>query len=261
MPFDESRRTFLASGTLGMTVGAAAAAGLSGCVPAALARRAAPASGESGQRVLLKGGVVLTMDPRLGDFEKADVLIEGSKIAAVGPNLPAEAPIIDASNMIVMPGFVDTHRHIWQGQLRNVLPNGRLDPDYFRDIGASARNAYRPEDVYVGDLLSAWGALNSGITTLLDWSHVSNTPEHSDAAIRGLQESGIRAVYGYGTGAAGPKNQYPGDIQRLRRRYFSGDDQLVTLALATAFDPAHWAAGREAGAPITLHVNGTGQLL
>src|SRR5215467_1464308 len=222
MPFDESRRTFLASGTLGMTVGAAAAAGLSGCVPAALARRAAPASGESGQRVLLKGGVVLTMDPRLGDFEKADVLIEGSKIAAVGPNLPADgAASIDASGMIVMPGFVDTHRHIWQGQLRNVLPNGRLDPDYFRDIGTSARNAYRPEDVYVGDLLSAWGAINAGITTLLDWSHISNSPEHSDAAVQGLRDAGIRAVYGYGTGAAGPKNQYPDDIKRLRRHYFN----------------------------------------
>jgi len=126
------------------------------------------------------------MDPRLGDFEKADVLIDGSKIAAVGSSLPADGAFsIDASNMIVMPGFVDTHRHIWQGQLRNVLPNGRLDPDYFRDVGTSARNAYRPEDVYVGDLLSAWGAINAGITTLLDWSHISNSPEHSDAAVQG----------------------------------------------------------------------------
>jgi 5-methylthioadenosine/S-adenosylhomocysteine deaminase len=130
-----------------------------------------------------------------------------------------------------------------------------------RDIGGAARSVYRPEDVYAGDLLSAWGALNSGITTLLDWSHISNTPEHSDAAIQGLRESGIRAVYGYGTGAAGPKNKYPGDIKRLRAQYFSSEDQLLTLALATAFDPDHWAAGREVGAPITLHVNGTGLLL
>jgi cytosine/adenosine deaminase-related metal-dependent hydrolase len=71
------------------------------------------------------------MDAKLGDFEKADVLIEGSKIAAVGPNLEASADVIDASDMIVMPGFVDSHRHIWQGQLRNILPNGRLDPDTF----------------------------------------------------------------------------------------------------------------------------------
>jgi cytosine/adenosine deaminase-related metal-dependent hydrolase len=235
-------------------------AAVAGCASAGLAGDP-PSSGGPGQRLLLKGGVVLTMDPALGDFEKADVLIEGSKIAAVGPVLQATAPVVDATGMIVMPGFVDTHRHIWQGQLRNILPNGRLQPDYMRDIGGTARSVYRPEDVHAGDLLSAWGAINAGITTLLDWSHISNTPEHSDAAIQGLRESGIRAVYAYGTGAAGPALRYPGDIRRLRTQYFSSDDQLLTLALATAFDPAHWAVAREVKAPITLHVNGTGQLL
>ena len=255
-----SRRAFLASSGGGLAAGATVT-NLSACALAAPAGGGAPTSGAPGQRVLLKGGVVLTMDPRLGDFEKADVLIEGSKIAAVGASLSADAAIVDASNMIVMPGFVDTHRHIWQGQLRHILPNGRLDPDYFRDIGASARNAYRPEDVYVGDLLSAWGAINAGITTLLDWSHISNSPEHSDAAVHGLRDSGIRAVYGYGTGAAGPKNQYPQDIRRLRKQYFNSNDQLLTLALATAFDPKHWEAAREVGAPITLHDNGTDLLI
>ena len=175
------------------------------------------ASSAAGQRVLLRGGVVLTMDSALGDFERADVLIEGSKIAAVGPRLSAEASEVDVSNMIVMPGFVDSHRHIWQGQLRNVLPNGRLEPDYFRDIGGTARGVYRPEDVYVGDLLSAWGALNAGITTLLDWSHISNTPEHSDAAIEGLRDSGIRAVYAYGFGLPGP-----GTSTRVTSNVFAG---------------------------------------
>ena len=244
-----SRRTFLMAS-------AAASAVVAGC-----ASSTSPGGAPSGERTLLKGGVVLTMDPKLGDFERADVLIEGGKIAAVGPDLPATAAVIDASSMIVMPGFVDTHRHIWQGQLRNILPNGRLDPDYFRDIGGTARGVYRPEDVHVGDLLSAWGALNAGITTLLDWSHISNTPEHSDAAIRGLTESGIRAVYAYGTGAAGPRNQYPADARRLRQQYFASEDQLLTFALATGLDPRHWEAAREVRAPITLHVNGTGQLL
>ena len=251
-----SRREFLGSSTAGLVATAAATgATLAGCASAAVP------SGAPGQRVLLKGGVVLTMDPKLGDFEKADVLIEGSKIAAVGPNLPSAAHEVDASNMIVMPGFVDTHRHIWQGQLRNILPNGRLNPDYMRDIGGTARGVYRPEDVYAGDLLSATGALNAGITTLLDWSHISNTPEHSDAAIQGLRESGIRAVYAYGTGAAGPKLRYPADSKRLRQQYFSSEDQLLTLALATGLEASQWAAARDVSAPITVHVNGTGQLV
>jgi cytosine/adenosine deaminase-related metal-dependent hydrolase len=243
-----SRRAFLMAGAAANVLAAGCATGAS-------------PGGPAGGRILLKGGVVLTMDPTLGDFERADVLIEDGKIAAVGPNLPAGGSEVDASGMIVMPGFVDTHRHIWQGQLRNILPNGRLDPDYFRDIGGTARGVYRPEDVYVGDLLSAWGALSAGITTMLDWSHISNSPEHSDAAIRGLRESGIRAVYAYGTGAAGPRNQYPADGARLRRQYFASEDQLLTFALATGLDPKHWEAARAVGAPITVHVNGTGQLL
>jgi cytosine/adenosine deaminase-related metal-dependent hydrolase len=134
------------------------------------------------------------MDAKLGDFEKADVPVDGDKIAAVGPNLAANAAVIDASGMIVMPGFVDTHRHIWQGQLRNTLPNGRLNPDYTRDITGNARNIYRAEDVLVGDTLSAWGAINAGVTTLLDWSHVSTSPEYSDAAVQGLREAGMRGL-------------------------------------------------------------------
>ncbi len=251
------RRDFLAASTAGL----AAAASLAGCASTQAAAGTVPVSGSPGQRLLLKGGVVLTMDAQLGDLEKGDVLIEGSKIAAVGANLQATATVIDASNMIIMPGFVDSHRHIWQGPLRNILPNGRLQPDYFRDIGGTARSVYRPQDVRIGGLLSACGAINAGVTTLLDWSHISNSPEHSDAAIQGLKESGIRSVYAYGTGTAGPRNQYPNDIRRLRKQYFASDEQLLTLALAAALDPAHWAVGREVGAPITLHANGTGQLL
>ena len=252
-----SRREFLAAA--GLVAGAVGGAGLAGCASADVAGLSR--SGAPGERVLLKSGVVLTMDAKLGDFDTADVLIEGSKIAAVGPNLQASsATVIDASNMIVMPGFIDSHRHIWQGPLRNIFPNGTLG-EYFKSIGTTARSAYRPEDVYIGDLLSAWGAMNAGITTLLDWSHISNTPEHSDAAVKGLMESGIRGVYAYGTGAAGPRFQYPQDIRRLRKQYFSNGDQLVTLALATALDPNHWRLAREVGAPITLHVNGTNDLL
>ena len=215
-----------------------------------------------GTQILVKGGTVLSLDPNVGDFDVADVLIDGPTIAAVGPRLSArpDAQVVDASRAIVMPGFIDTHRHMWEGPLRNVLPNGLLS-DYTRDITGAARAVYRPDDAYAGDLVSGLGAINAGVTTVLDWSHIGNSPEHTDAAIAGLRESGVRSVYAYGGGTPGPKNQFPGDIRRLRTQYFSSSDQLLTLAMATTTNASDWALAREVGAPITLHVNGAGSLV
>jgi cytosine/adenosine deaminase-related metal-dependent hydrolase len=209
---------------------------------------AATAAGAQPRRILLKGGCVLSLDPKVGDFDAADVLIDGARIAAVGPNLSASAQVIDASNHIVMPGFVDTHRHMWQGALRNILPNGLLS-DYTRDITGTARALFRPEDARIGDLASALGALNAGVTTCLDWSHIGNSPAHADAAIDGLRESGIRAVYAYQGSAE--------QLRRLRKQYFSSNDQLLTLAMATGESPADWTAARSVGASITLHAGGS----
>src|SRR5882757_6673958 len=160
-------------------------------------------------RTLLKGGAVLSFDRGIGDFDQADVLIEGTKIAAVRPNINADATVIDASRMIVLPGFIDTHHHFYQSALRNVLANGLL-VDYFRDISGAATNHYRPEDAYIGNLTGALRSLDAGITTITDLSQVSNTPEHSDALIKGLKESGIRAIYAYSRGS-GASAKYPGD--------------------------------------------------
>jgi len=235
---ETTRREFLA------TAGVAAGVGL---LPAQTASR----------QTLLKGGCVLTLDSRLGNFENADVLVDGARIADVRPNITApNATVIDASNTIVMPGFVDTHRHMWEGQLRNILPDGLLS-DYTRDITGAARTVYRPEDARIGDLISALGAINAGVTTVLDWSHIGNSPQHTDAAIEGLRQSGIRAVYAYGGGAGGAQNQFPADIRRLRRQHFSSNDQLLTLAMATGVSPADWQIAREVSAPITIHLLGT----
>ena len=104
-----------------------------------------------GPRTLLRGGTVISVDRAVGDFDRADVLIEGSRIAAVGRNLPAgDAHVIPADNMIVMPGFIDTHRHLWQGQLRNTSPSGSEYLEYRNKCGP----VYRPEDAYIGDLVS-----------------------------------------------------------------------------------------------------------
>lgn len=245
-----NRRDFLIAG-----------AGVLAASPSLLASATLAQATGRRRQVLLKGGTVLSLDPRVGDFDTADVLIDGATIAAVGPNLSAGgAQVVDASHAIVMPGLIDTHRHMWEGSLRNILPNGLLS-DYTRDITGAARAIFRPEDVHAGDLVSALGAINAGVTTVLDWSHIGNSPEHTDAAIAGLKESGIRSVYAFGGGSSGPRNQFPQDIRRLRRQYFSSANQLLTLAMATTTDAASWAVAREVGAPITLHVNGAGSLV
>src|SRR5215813_12255638 len=205
-------------------------------------------------RTLIKGGVVLSFDRDVGDFETADVLIEGSKIAAVRPNISADAAVIDAANMIVLPGFIDTHHHFYQGQLRNVLPNGVL-ADYFRDISGAATNLYRPEDAYIGNLIGAVRSIDAGITTITDLSQVSNTPEHSDALIKGLKDSGIRAIYAYSRGS-GPGTKYPGDAERILKQHFASTDQLVTMALGTAIDKEQWLLARRLGLRIFTHVVG-----
>jgi 5-methylthioadenosine/S-adenosylhomocysteine deaminase len=221
------------------------------------------------ERTLLKNGCVLTLDPKIGNFRQADVLIEGSKIAAVGPNLTvSDAQVIDASDMIVMPGFVDTHRHIWEGILRNIATDALLE-EYFRDILGVLAPVYRPEDAYAGNLVSALGAIDSGVTTLLDWSHIQNTPEHSDATVAALHESGLRCVFAYGNPNLDMHEwwnnsslKHPHDIKRVAKQYFSTDDQLLTLALAprgpefTTFEVAEhdWALARELGIRISVHV-------
>src|SRR6266571_1206226 len=220
-------------------------------------------------RTLLQNGCVITVDRELGNFWRADVLIEGTKIAAIGPDLGVtDAEVIDASNMIVMPGFIDTHRHLWEGILRNISTDGIL-ANYFPDVLGVLAPVYRPADAYAGDLIGTLGAIDTGVTTILDWSHIQNTPEHADAVIKALQESGTRAVFAYGNPNTSLADwwfnsslKHPEDIRRLRTQYFSSEDQLITLALAprgpeftTPEVLKHdWDLAREVGARITVHV-------
>lgn len=225
-------------------------------------------------RILLRGGHVLTMDPQLGDLPQGDVLIEDDRIAAIDRHIDADAEVVDASGRIVIPGFVDSHRHTWEAAIRGCAPNATLD-DYFVEVLDTFAPVYRPEDVYASNLAGALECLNAGITTLVDWSHINNTPEHPDAAIRGLQETGIRAQYAYGSAnlaladywfeskIAIPKD----DVRRVRDTYFSSSDGLLTMAVATrgpgfCVDDvvrAEWEMARDLGLPLTVHV-GMGRL-
>jgi 5-methylthioadenosine/S-adenosylhomocysteine deaminase len=252
-----SRRLFLKSSAGLLAAGAAAPA-------TALAQGAGAAAADAelgrlqGQRrILIKGGVVLSLDRQVGDFARADVLIEDGKIREVRPNIAVSADaaaVVDATNRIVIPGFVDTHSHSYQGLLRNILTNGVLNPDYNRDIQTTLTPAYSPSDAYAGVLITALGLMDMGTTTIVDISQVSHTPEHSDACIHALQDSGIRAVYAYYRGA-GPATQFPQDIGRIQRSFFNSKDQLLTLALGTSADAKLYALAREAGVPAVLHAN------
>jgi 5-methylthioadenosine/S-adenosylhomocysteine deaminase len=249
-----SRRMVLKAGAA-FTLAAAAP-------PFALPASAQPQDAElarlqTAERILLKNAIVLTLDRGLGDFADADVLIQGGKIRAVRPNIAADAAaVVDATNQIVIPGFFDTHCHSYQGLLRGALPNGLLDPDYNRDVQKTLTPAYSVEDAYTGVLLTALGMLAMGTTGVVDISQVSHTPAHSDACIRALKDAGIRAVYSFHRGA-GPRAQYPQDLPRLQRTYFSSRDQLVTLAITANLNAPVYQLAREVGVPVVQHLVGT----
>ena len=137
------------------------------------------------KRMLLRSGHVVSMDPDVGDLPKADVLIEGDTIAQIAPDIGADAKEIDATGKVVIPGFIDTHRHTWETAIRGCAPDATLD-DYFVDVLDTFAPVYRPEDVYASNLAGALECVNAGITTLLDWSHINNTPDHPDAGVKGL---------------------------------------------------------------------------
>ena len=112
-------------------------------------------------RILIKNGIVLTQDPSLGELPRADVLIDGDTIAGVEASIDADAEVVDCTGRIVIPGFIDTHRHTWEAAIRNCAPNATLD-DYFVEILDTFAPLYRPEDVYSSNLAGSLECLNAG---------------------------------------------------------------------------------------------------
>jgi len=203
---------------------------------------------------IIRNGTVISMDPGIGVLHDADVLVRDDKLVEVGTNLaaPAEAEEIDASNCIVLPGFIDTHRHIWQGAMRSVCADWSL-LDYLRGIRMNAASAYIPDDMYAAQYHGALEAMDSGVTTVADYCHNINTPDHAHEAIRGLQESGVRAIWCYGFSA--PPLENPAFASRDERRafattlakqYFSDDASLLTLGISPE-EALFWGEGNTHG--------------
>jgi len=224
-------------------------------------------------RTLIKSGIIVTMDASTPDLDTGDLLIEGERIAAIAPNLTAGgAEVIDATNTIVMPGFVNAHIHTWQTALRGVAGDWAI-PHYLHSMHAGLAPSFTPDDIHVSNLVGALNQLNSGTTTLVDWCHNNPTPEHTDAAIDGLTEAGIRAVFMHGSPKPDPKPGQPhfsevphprSEIERLMRDRFTVPEKLLGLGMAV-LGPAYSTyevsradleLAREFGLLCSMHVGG-----
>ncbi|MGY3081101.1 cytosine/adenosine deaminase-related metal-dependent hydrolase [Bradyrhizobium sp. LM6.10] len=194
------------------------------------------------RRTLIKSAVIISMDDAIGDFSTGDVLIERNRIVDVRPSIDvgSDTEIVEAEGRIVIPGLINAHMHTWQTALRGYAANWTL-LEYFRRMHAGLATVFRPEDIYIATLVGALNQINQGATTLVDWCHNNPTPDHTDAAVRGLIESGIRAAFFHGSPKPEPK---PGErhfsevphprreVERLLAGPLADRDGLVTLGLA-----------------------------
>jgi cytosine/adenosine deaminase-related metal-dependent hydrolase len=217
---------------------------------------------------------VLSLDAQTGDFEQADVLLEGRKIAAVAPSLQAgDALVVDCAGTIVMPGFITTHHHQYETLMRSLIPDGLLAGNWPQESYGSTvqavwtagrvpdprspgtfawdlgRTPFDPEDNYIAQLVASLSQISEGVTMGTDVSQANHTPAHTDAMIRALVDSGRRTLFAYSNGtdrrADGQPFEYPGamgdsasGVGRLAKTYFGSRDQLVTLGLQIGAGPA-----------------------
>lgn len=222
------------------------------------------------KRTLLKGGYIVSMDPSIGVLTPGDLLIDGDRIAEVAPEIGPSVgyEVIDARDRIVVPGFVDSHRHLWQTLLRGTLGDWTIRR-YIQAIRMHAAARFTPVDTYAATYAGAVEALNAGVTTVVDYSHNVNSEEDAIQALQALQDAGLRAVWAMGMlPAPGAEGPFAEDASRRYSvfsdlaRYGSSKD-LVTVAMAPAElgfgsieqAQAEWRVARDHGSRITLHCN------
>ncbi|KAH7259107.1 uncharacterized protein BKA55DRAFT_562064 [Fusarium redolens] len=199
--------------------------------------------------ILIRNATVLTVDPLNGTLENSDILIKDDRIVAIGQTLPKPSEsyvtIIDAQGCIVTPGFVDGHHHMWQQLLRGIATDWSLFY-YTVNMRTIYGSLYTPEDVYLSTYVAALSLINNGVTSVLEHCHIINSPDHADAAVRALQDAGIRGTFCYGFYANPPLPNQPdqkafshmprlSDAARIRDKYFGENDaaeQLLTFGIA-----------------------------
>ena len=223
-----------------------------------MSQSAAPTDGRP---IVLRGGTVLTMDDGHRVLANGDVLVVGDRIEAVGESLevPEGTREVDARGGIVMPGMIDTHRHMWQTAMRGYGADWTLT-QYFVWYYLEHGRTFRPQDIHAGNLLSAWDALEAGVTTTVDWSHGLQSVDHAEAAVEALKAVPGRFVLAYGNIQAGPW-EWTADpaLTAFFERQRTGDDMLgFQLAFDVTGDPAFperaaFEVARDLGLPVTTH--------
>ena len=197
-------------------------------------------------RTLIRHATILSLDPGVGDFRTGDLLIENDRIVAVAPSLNVDdAEVIEAAGMIALPGFVDSHRHTWQSLLRSTAADWTL-AQYFSGIRGVMGKRYTPADMYIANLLGALEALDAGITTLYDWSHNNNTPDHVvvELAVAALDERHVAEALGRDVG-----DDRPFSLQHGVGRHRRADPQVLQppalgIGGESVEDTRHGIAGR-----------------
>ena len=222
--------------------------------------------------ILITGGHVVTLDDAVGDVPGGDVRVYDDVITEIGVGLRPgpDAEIVDARGRLVIPGLIDTHRHVWQGAIAGFTPQ-MTGYGYGPAVLTGISLQHTPADIYAGTLWGALQALDAGITTIGDWAHALQSAEHADANLRGLSESGIRGVFFYGgPGPAtdDPNPPHPLDARRMRDEQFPGNGGNGRLRMGMAlrgpcFTSAErnrqdFAFARELGLPISIHVGMAG---
>jgi 5-methylthioadenosine/S-adenosylhomocysteine deaminase len=216
----------------------------------------------SDRPVVFRNGLVITMDDAHTVIPRGDVLVVGDRIERIGTDLevPEGTEEIDASGGILMPGMIDTHRHMWQTAMRGYGADWTLT-QYFVWYYLESGKLFRPEDIFAGNLLSAIEAVDAGVTTSVDWSHGLQTPDHADAAVDALESVPGRFILAYGNIQQGPWEwtNSPGFRDFVRRRVEHGKLEGFQIAFDVPGDPAFpekaaFEAARELGVPVNTHV-------
>ncbi len=221
--------------------------------------------------ILIKNAHLISMDDGIGEPENIDIYIENGIIEKIQPSIKMDAiEVIDAKNHLICPGFINGHIHTWQTGLRGIASDWTLT-DYLSSIHSGLASFYGPDDMYIGNYVGALNQINTGSTTIVDWCHNNPTPEHTNAAIRGLIDSNIRAIFLHGSPKHKPKigQQHYSEVPHprdeiMRLKNYFPEEGMIKLGMAVLGPQqstlevckADFQLAKELNLIISMHVGG-----